>query len=97
MRTIIEVWQQQADECAQLAKETDDPKRRETFLKLASDWKQTIERGSHDSRGRLHAETPTAGRRGAALGSCHSAEVVDSFSWMGRYTPTSAHRKAPRS
>ena len=49
MRTIIEVWQQQADECARLAKETDDPKRRETFLKLASDWKQTIERGSHDS------------------------------------------------
>ena len=31
MRTIIEVWQQQADECARLAKETDDPKRRETF------------------------------------------------------------------
>ena len=52
MRTIIEVWQQQADVCARLAKETDDPKRRETFLKLASDWKQTIERGSHDSRGR---------------------------------------------
>ena len=52
MRTIIEVWQQQADECARLAKETDDPKRRETFLKLASDWKQTIERGSHDLRGR---------------------------------------------
>jgi hypothetical protein len=53
MRTIIEVYQHQADECARLAKETDDPKRRETFLKLASDWTQAIQRGSHDSRGRI--------------------------------------------
>ena len=48
MRTIIEVYQHQADECARLAKETDDPKRRETFLKLASDWTQAIQRGSHE-------------------------------------------------
>ena len=53
--------------------------------------------GPMTQEGGLHAETPTAGRRGAALGSCDSAEAVDSFSWMGRYTPTSAHRKAPRS
>ena len=47
MRTLIEVYQRQADECARLAKKTDDPKRRETLLKLAAEWTQAIQRGSH--------------------------------------------------
>ena len=57
MRTLIEVYQHQADECARLAKKTDDPKRRETFLKLAGEWTQAIQRGSSNSRGRIHADT----------------------------------------
>ena len=42
MRTIIDVYQQQADECARLAQETTDPRRRDTFLKLATEWTQAI-------------------------------------------------------
>ena len=61
MRTIIEVYQHQADECARLAKETDDPKRRETFLKLADDWTKAIQRGSHDSRGRTPRSSTYSG------------------------------------
>ena len=53
MRTIIDVYQQQADECARLAQETTDPRRRDTFLKLATEWTQAIQRGSADSRGRI--------------------------------------------
>lgn len=53
MRTITQVYQQHADDCSRLAKEADDPKRRETFLKMAEEWKQAIQRGSHDSRGRI--------------------------------------------
>jgi len=57
MRTLIEVYQRQADECARLAKKTDGPKRRETLLKLAAEWTQAIQRGSHDSRGRISRGT----------------------------------------
>ena len=57
MRTLIEVYQDQADECARLAKKTDDPKRRETLLKWAAEWTQAIQRGSHDSRGRISRGT----------------------------------------
>jgi hypothetical protein len=64
MRTIIEVYQHQADECARLAKETDDPKRRETFLKLADDWTKAIQRGLMTQEGGFRA-APIMGRRGA--------------------------------
>jgi hypothetical protein len=50
MRTILEIYQQHADDCASLAEATDDPKRRETFLKMAAQWTQAIHRGSMTKR-----------------------------------------------
>jgi hypothetical protein len=61
MRTILEIYQQHADDCTRLAEATDDPKRRETFLKMADEWKRAIQRGSHDSRGRTPRSSAYSG------------------------------------
>jgi hypothetical protein len=95
MRTIIEVYQYQADECARLAKETDDPELRKRFLKLADEWMQAIKRGSHDSRGRVpRASTYNRPERRRRMSRPDSAEAVGAISGMGREPPTAVAGKS---
>ena len=51
MSATIKNYQKHADECARLAKESDDPKLREMFLKMSDQWTRAVQRASHDARG----------------------------------------------
>jgi len=51
MSAIIKNYQKHADECARLAKESDDPKLREMFLKMSDQWTRAVQRASHNPRG----------------------------------------------
>jgi hypothetical protein len=42
MSAIIKNYQKHADECARLAKESDDPKLREMFLKMSDQWTRAV-------------------------------------------------------
>jgi hypothetical protein len=59
MSAIIKNYQKHADECARLAKESDDPKLREMFLKMSDQWTQAVQRASHDPRGQNRRGTYT--------------------------------------
>ena len=45
MSAIIKMYQKPADECARLAKASDDRKLREMFLKMVDQWTHAIRRG----------------------------------------------------
>ena len=81
MRTLIEVYQHQADECA-----------RETLLKLAAEWTQAISGGLITEEGGFHA-APKTGQRGAALVKCPRRDSAES---TGAFHETDALNLAKR-